>query len=219
MNEQTKIEETQTDLLLIRKINDIVKAMDEIDELVKTLSERRSNIDLELSDLLHIIENNDLDEFASHNVTKRIHDLRKKRRSVSNEQALLELWKQQRKDLLYSSSRAQLGKLFLDKINALEMPYKNRVLSGEYIDGLLHQRVSYSPNGIENTSDSTKEEPVEREPKEKHKRTTGEAKEQRDKQIVELYSQNVAPKEIAKQLGITVAIVRNTIYKTRTLNS
>lgn len=215
MNEQTKIEETQTDLLLIRKVNDIVKAMDEIDELVKTLSERRSNIDLELSDLLHIIENNDLDEFASHNVTKRIHDLRKKRRSVSNEQALLELWKQQRKDLLYSSSRAQLGKLFLDKINALEMPYKNRVLSDEDIDGLLHQRVSYSPNGIENTSDSTKEEPVERESK-KHKRITGEAKEQRDKQIIELYSQNVAPKEIAKQLGITVAIVRNTIYKTRT---
>ena len=218
MNEQTKIEETQTDLLLIRKVNDIVKAMDEIDELVKTLSERRSNVDLELSDLLHIIENNDLDEFASHNVTKRIHDLRKKRRSVSNEQALLELWKQQRKDLLYSSSRDQLGKLFLDKINALEMPYKNRVLSDEDIDSLLHQRVSYSPNGIENTSDSTKEEPVERESK-KHKRTTGEAKEQRDKQIVELYSQNVAPKEIAKQLGITVAIVRNTIYKARTLNS
>lgn len=215
MNEQTKIEETQTDLLLIRKINDIVKAMDEIDELVKTLSERRSNIDLELSDLLHIIENNDLDEFASHNVTKRIHDLRKKRRSVSNEQALLELWKQQRKDLLYSSSRAQLGKLFLDKIGSLEMPYKNRILSDENIDSLLHQRVSYSPNGIENTSDSTKEEPVERESK-KHKRTTGEAKEQRDKQIVELYSQSVAPKEIAKQLGITVAIVRNTIYKTRT---
>lgn len=218
MNEQAKIEETQTDLLLIRKVNDIVKAMDEIDELIKTLAERRSNVDLELSDLLHIIENNDLDEFAFHNVTKRIHDLRKKRRSVSNEQALLELWKQQRKDLLYSSSRAQLGKLFLDKINALEMPYKNRVLSDEDIDGLLHQRVSYSPNGIENTSDSTKEEPVERESK-KHKRTTGEAKEQRDKQIVELYSQNVAPKEIAKQLGITVAIVRNTIYKTRTLNN
>ena len=215
MNEQTKIEETQTDLLLIRKVNDIVKAMDEIDELVKTLSERRSNIDLELSDLLHIIENNYLDEFASHNVTKRIHDLRKKRRSVSNEQALLELWKQQRKDLLYSSSRAQLGKLFLDRIDSLEMPYKNRVLSDEDIDSLLHQRVSYSPNGIENTSDSTKEEPVERESK-KRKRTTGKNKEERDKQIVELYSQNVAPKEIAKQLGITVAIVRNTIYKTRT---
>lgn len=218
MNEQTKIEETQTDLLLIRKINDIVKAMDEIDELIKTSSERRSNIDLELSDLLHIIENNDLDEFASHNVTKRIHDLKKKRRSISNEQALIELWKQQRKDLLYSSSRAQLGKLFLDKIGSLEMPYKNRILSDENIDSLLHQRVPYSPNGIENTSDSTKEEPVERESK-KHKRTTGEAKEQRDKQIVELYSQSVAPKEIAKQLGITVAIVRNTIYKSRTLNS
>lgn len=218
MNEQTKIEETQTDLLLIRKVNDIVKAMDEIDELIKTSSERRSNIDLELSDLLHIIENNDLDEFASHNVTKRIHDLRKKRRSISNEQALIELWKQQRKDLLYSSSRAQLGKLFLDKIGSLEMPYKNRILSDENIDSLLHQRVPYSPNGIENTSDSTKEEPVERESK-KHKRTTGEAKEQRDKQIVELYSQSVAPKEIAKQLGITVAIVRNTIYKSRTLNS
>ena len=215
MNEQTKIEETQTDLLLIRKVNDIVKAMDEIDELVKTLSERRSNIDLELSDLLHIIENNDLDEFASHKVTKRIHDLRKKRRSVSNEQALLELWKQQRKDLLYSSSRTQLGKLFLDKMSALEMPYNNRVLSDEDIDALLHKRVSYSPNGIETTTDSSEKE-AEREPKEKHKRTTGEAKEQRDKQIVELYSQGVAPKEIAKQLNITVAIVRNTIYKART---
>lgn len=211
MNEQTRIEETQTDLLLIRKINDIVKAMDDIDELIKTSAERRSNIDLELSDLLHIIENNDLDEFASHNITKRIHDLRKKRRSISNEQALIDLWKQQRKDLLYSSSRAQLGKVFLDKINSLEMPYKNRVLSDEEIDNLLHQRVSYSPNGIETI--------VEREPKEKHKRTTGEAKEQRDKQIIELYSQSVAPKEIAKQLGITVAIVRNTIYKSRTLNS
>ena len=158
MNEQTKIEETQTDLLLIRKVNDIVKAMDEIDELVKTLSERRSNIDLELSDLLHIIENNDLDEFASHNVTKRIHDLRKKRRSVSNEQDLLELWKQQRKDLLYSSSRTQLGKLFLDKMSALEMPYNNRVLSDEDIDALLHKRVSYSPNGIETTTDSSEKE-------------------------------------------------------------
>lgn len=56
----------------------------------------------------------------------------------------------------------------------------------------------------------------QREPKEKHKRTTGEAKEQRDKQIVELYNQGIAPKEIAKQLNITVAIVRNTIYKART---
>ena len=125
------------DKLIIDKITNAISILDEIDNMIKTQSEELQKVDYKLSDLYHLIENNDLSDEASINVVKEIHDLRKERRSLNNEHDLEVVYQNQKQKMIGNDSR-QFLVTELNKTNKrLNSEYKNRVYTTEQIEQLI----------------------------------------------------------------------------------
>ena len=114
-----------------------ISNLDEIDGMIESQSAELQLVDLELSDLYHLIENNNLDENQSYNIVKRIHDLRVERRLL-NEEHELELTYNTHKSKLAGDNTRQFLLVEIKKTNnRLGTDYKNRVLDEEKIKTLL----------------------------------------------------------------------------------
>lgn len=104
---------------------------------LKTQSEELQKVDYKLSDLYHLIENNDLSDEASINVVREIHLLRKERRSLNNEHDLEVVYQNQKQKMIGNDSR-QFLVTELNKTNKrLNSEYKNRVYTEEEIEKLI----------------------------------------------------------------------------------
>lgn len=125
------------DKLIIDKITNAISILDEIDNMIKTQSEELQKVDYKLSDLYHLIENNDLSDEASINVVREIHLLRKERRSLNNEHDLEVVYQNQKQKMIGNDSR-QFLVTELNKTNKrLNSEYKNRVYTTEQIEKLI----------------------------------------------------------------------------------
>ena len=125
------------DKLIIDKITNAISILDEIDNMIKTQSEELQKVDYKLSDLYHLIENNDLSDEASINVVREIHLLRKERRSLNNEHDLEVVYQNQKQKMIGNDSR-QFLVTELNKTNKrLNSEYKNRVYTTEQIEQLI----------------------------------------------------------------------------------
>lgn len=125
------------DKLIIDKITNAISILDEIDNMIKTQSEELQKVDYKLSDLYHLIENNELSDEASINVVREIHLLRKERRSLNNEHDLEVVYQNQKQKIIGNDSR-QFLVTELNKTNKrLNSEYKNRVYTEEEIEKLI----------------------------------------------------------------------------------
>lgn len=119
------------------KIRNLIKTLDDIDNLITTRSEELRKIDLELSDWLHFIENNDFEEKVSHKVVMKIRELRRKRRSLCREQAIEETYKNNSSKVMGNNTRPFLLNEIEITIKNLDSEYKNRIITEENIQELL----------------------------------------------------------------------------------
>lgn len=126
------------DELIIEKINQVIKLLDEIDNMIETQPTEIQNIDYQLSDYLHLIENNSLSETASVNIIQKIHDLRIVRRSLKNEHEIENTYNTHKSKLAGKETRQFLLHEIHKTIKGLATPYRNRVLTDEDIDSLLN---------------------------------------------------------------------------------
>lgn len=125
------------DKLIIEKISNAISILDEIDNMIKTQSEELQKVDYKLSDLYHLVENNELSDEASINVVREIHLLRKERRSLNNEHELEIVYQNQKQKMIGNDSR-QFIITELNKTNKrLNNEYKNRVYTEEEIEKLI----------------------------------------------------------------------------------
>lgn len=125
------------DKLIIEKISNAISILDEIDNMIKTQSEELQKVDYKLSDLYHLVENNELSDEASINVVREIHLLRKERRSLNNEHELEIVYQNQKQKMIGNDSR-QFIITELNKTNKrLNSEYKNRVYTEEEIEKLI----------------------------------------------------------------------------------
>lgn len=125
------------DKLIIEKIKNAICILDDIDDMIRTQSEELQKVDYKLSDLYHLIENNDLSDEASINVVREIHLLRKERRSLNNEHDLEVVYQNQKQKMIGNDSR-QFLVTELNKTNKrLNSEYKNRVYTTEQIEQLI----------------------------------------------------------------------------------
>ena len=125
------------DKLIIDKITNAISILDEIDDMIRTQSEELQKVDYKLSDLYHLIENNELSDEASINVVREIHLLRKERRSLNNEHDLEVVYQNQKQKMIGNDSR-QFLVTELNKTNKrLNSEYKNRVYTTEQIEQLI----------------------------------------------------------------------------------
>lgn len=127
------------DKIIVDKIRTLVKTLDEIDEFIDTQNEELSKIDLELSDWTHFIENNEFGEEVSHKVVSKIRDLRRKRRSLCNEQAIENAYKNNASKVMGNNTRPFLLSEIEKTVKQLDSEYKNRVITDEVIKDVLEQ--------------------------------------------------------------------------------
>lgn len=124
------------DVEIVELVKQGIEILDKIDEMIKTQSIELQKIDYELSDLYHLIENNELSDEASVNVIKRIHDLRKERRALNNEYEIESTYQTHKSKLAGNGTRQFLATEILKTVKQLGKKYTNRVLTEEDIKSL-----------------------------------------------------------------------------------
>ncbi len=122
---------------IFNKIKEAVKILEEIDIMISNQSIEIQNVDYKLSDLLHLIENNELSDEASINVIKEIHKLRKYRRSLQNEHEIENTYNTHKNKLIGKENRPFLLNEISKTIKQLGKKYNNRVYTEEEINELI----------------------------------------------------------------------------------
>lgn len=124
------------DEILVDKIIQAVKILDEIDEMISTQGQELQKIDLELSDLYHFIENNNVTDDTSVKLIDRIKYLRLIRRSLQREYEIEKSYKDNSSKMMGTNSRPFLLSTIKQTVKNLNTEYKNRVLTEEDIQNL-----------------------------------------------------------------------------------
>ena len=124
------------DEILVDKIIQAVKILDEIDEMISTQGQELQKIDLELSDLYHFIENNNVTDNTSVKLIERIKQLRLMRRSLQREYEIENAYKNNSSKMMGNGTRSFLINTIKQTVKNLNSEYKNRVLTNEDIEKL-----------------------------------------------------------------------------------
>lgn len=124
------------DEILVDKITQAVKILDEIDEMISTQGQELQKIDLELSDLYHFIENNNVTDNTSVKLIERIKQLRLLRRSLQREYEIENAYKNNSSKMMGNGTRSFLINTIKQTVKNLNSEYKNRVLTDEDIQSL-----------------------------------------------------------------------------------
>lgn len=125
------------DKLIIENINKAITILDEIDNMIESQPKALQQVDYKLSDLYHLIENNELSDEASVNVIKEIHNLRKLRRSLNNEHDIEVLYQNQKSKMIGNDTRQFLLTDIHKTLKKLNSEYKNRVYTEDEINELI----------------------------------------------------------------------------------
>lgn len=127
------------DEIIVNKIIDVVRILDEIDEMITTQSTELQKVDLELSDLYHFIENNDLSKETSLKLIDRIKYLRIVRRTLQREYEIENAYKNNSSKMMGNNTRGFLLSTIKQTVKNLDTEYKNRVLTEEDIKNLTEE--------------------------------------------------------------------------------
>ena len=128
------------DFDMVGKITQACRLLNEVEEYIKDLDDKHSICDMKLSDMYHLIENNDVENWSKgelRNVTKEIKFICEIRRRVKVEVGLRKIYQDNIGKLNNASNRA----ILLEKINkaakAYNGDYTYRVYKQEEIDKLV----------------------------------------------------------------------------------
>lgn len=141
MDEQKISIANQCDKILLKKLDDLIDILNWIDDEITSNSEKNSNVDSELSDWLHLVENNNLTDKELLEIMKKIKELRLKRRSVKNEYFLLNAYKENKIKLIHQAQRDFFRNEIMNKWYELNMPYNNRVITDKDVDEIVKEDI------------------------------------------------------------------------------
>lgn len=133
--------EKQSDIYFLKLLQDSINSLNELDELIETNGDRSSKIDLELSDLSHIIENQDLPDLGCVKIVKRMKELRTIRRSLRNEHELILRYQELKARLSSKENRQFIVAEISKRMKDLNQPYKNRIITDEQVQDFLENKM------------------------------------------------------------------------------
>lgn len=114
-----------------------IQILNKVDEYIDTLVEELSNYDKRTTDLLHYIENNNLNAPQSCKIIKEIKKIRQERRKIKNDMELSKVYKDNINKLVNIDSRNMLMTKIHKTEKQLESEYQNRIYTQEDIDNIL----------------------------------------------------------------------------------
>jgi len=177
--------EKQSDIYFLKLLQDAINSLNTLDELIETNGRRQSEVDSELCDLLHLVENNDLNDDACIKIMARIKELRKVRRSLRNEYELINRYQEIKARLSSKENRQFIFVEIQKRFKTLNQEYKNRILTDKQVEDLLEKQG------------------VIEESKEKISRKISEKSQQINIKIKELLEKGYSQTEIAKEMNMT----------------
>ena len=125
--------------IFLCKIQNCLKLLDEIEDTITNNPNDQSNIDYELSDYLHIIQENNqkLDDKTKIELVDKIEKARLQREQYNSIYLIGKYFTENKNKLLYKNSRAIMYKGLSDLLGTLHKPYNYRVFSEEDIKEIL----------------------------------------------------------------------------------
>lgn len=133
LEEEKEIEYTP----IVKKILGITDDLQDLDEYFNNLSNLQSQVDEELSDLYHYIENNDLTPKQSGKMVKLIQEKRMVRRGLCNDYEIKKVYNAHRSKLALDTQRPFFLSEVHKKAKELNCKYRNRQLTDEKIKELI----------------------------------------------------------------------------------
>lgn len=167
--------------IFLAKIQQALTLLDEIDDIISNNPEMQQNIDWEISDYLHILENEELTEKARLEIDTQLARCRKIRRQLCNIYAIGKVFNDNRDKLRYKNQREFLVANITKQVNNLDNEYKYRVLDQDTVNSYVK-----------------KEEIVEK-PKQKKLGKKRISKEE----LLEMIDSGMKNKDIAEKIGLS----------------
>lgn len=122
---------------IIYELNNSIQVLNQVDEYIDTLVNELSNYDKRTTDLLHYIENNNLNAPQSCRIVKELKKIRQERRKIKNDMEISKVYKDNINKLINVDSRNMLMTKVYKIEKQLESEYQNRIYTQEDIDKLL----------------------------------------------------------------------------------
>lgn len=169
--------------IFLAKIQQALTLLDEIDDIITNNPEMQQNVDWEISDYLHILENEEeLSDDARLEIDKQLARCRKMRRQLVNIYTIGKVFNDNRDKLRYKNQREFLVSNIKSQVNKLDNDYKYRVLDQETINSYI-----------------TKKEKIVEKPK-----ITKLGKKRISKEeLLEMINSGLKNKEIAEKIGLS----------------
>ena len=125
--------------IFLCKIQNCLKLLDEIEDTITNNPNDQSNIDYELSDYLHIIQENNqkLDDKTKIELVNKIEKARLQREQYNSIYLIGKYFTDNKNKLLYTNSRKIMYKGLSDLLGTLHKPYNYRVFSEDDIKEIL----------------------------------------------------------------------------------
>lgn len=125
--------------IFIAKIQQALTLLDEIDEIIKDNPTEQSNIDLQLSDYYHLIQEKGSEMSASAKVKliDRIEEIRLLREQHNDIYLIGDYYSKNRQKLQYTNGRNQLYNELSKLLGTLHKPYNYRVLDENQINSFM----------------------------------------------------------------------------------
>lgn len=172
-------------VVFLAKVQQVLKLLDEIDETIETNPDMQRNIDWEISDYLHILENNELSVDARLELDDRLKNCRRVRRQTNTIQAISKVFNDNRGKLIWKNQRDMLYSMMATKVSELNNEYKYRVLDVDTVNNFLIKK------------------PIVEETREKTKKTRGKDACITKEELEEKINSGMRNKEIAEEIGVT----------------
>ena len=125
--------------IFIAKIQQTLTLLNEIDEIIKDNPTEQSNIDLQLSDYYHLIQEkgSEMSDSAKVKLIDRIEELRLLREQHNDIYLIGDYYSKNRQKLQYTNGRNQLYNELSKLLGTLHKPYNYRVLDENQINSFM----------------------------------------------------------------------------------
>ncbi len=141
------------------KLNNVFDAFDKAEDMLDEVNnylnndfrENTSNTDLLESDLIHILENHELNDNIILNVGKKLEETLQTRRNWHNINEISMVWLKNYKKLYNRQERAFFKNSISSVVKNLDRPYNYRVLTEEDIDSLMNNKAKREIKNPETT--------------------------------------------------------------------
>jgi hypothetical protein len=125
------------DELAYNAIKSAMDTLDCIDEMINSQSAALQEVDYKISDYLHYIENNDIEDKECVNLVKELKELRQIRRSLKKEYEIEKTYKENSGKVMGNNTRGMLLAEINKTIKQLDSEYKYRVINEEEIKDII----------------------------------------------------------------------------------